>query len=127
MPTPKPSLPPRYQFGLRSLLLLTLFVAILCSLGVCTHWLVSAAIALPVVIGGIAGWIVAGTGEGLVQGIIFGYLFLLGDILVCGGFLYAIPRVAAASWQLFSVFHVILVLIGGVLGGLLERLRQLQR
>ena len=80
MPTPKPK-PPRYQFSLRSLLLLTLVIAVLCSIGVCTHWLVSAVIALPVAIGGIAGWIVAGTGEGFVMGIVVGIPVLLGDFV----------------------------------------------
>ncbi len=115
---------PRYQFSLRSLLLWTWFVAVVCSIGVRTHWLVSAAIALPVVIGGTAGWIVAGTGEGLVQGIVVGFLFLFVDFLVCGAFLSDIPHVVAATLQRFAVFHVIAVLIGGILGGLLERFRR---
>jgi len=77
-----------------------------------------------VVIGGIAGWTVAGTGEGFVMGVVTGFLFLLGDIFICCAFLFAIPRVADAPWQLFAVFHVIVVLIGGIVGGTLERLRR---
>ncbi len=123
MPTPKPK-PPRYQFSLRSLLLLTLVIAVLCSIGVCTHWLVSAVIALPVAIGGIAGWIVAGTGEGFVMGIVVGILFLLGDFVICCAFLSAIPQVVEVRWQLFAAFHLIALLMGGILGGLLERVRR---
>jgi len=115
---------PRYQIRVRSLFFWTIFVAVVCSIGVRTHWLVSAAIALPVVIGGITGWIVAGTGEGFVQGVVVGFLFLLGDFLVCCAFLSAVPHVAAVTLQRFAVLHVSAVLIGGILGGLLERFRR---
>ena len=93
-PTPKPSPPPWYQFSLRSLLLLTLFVAVLCSLGVCTHWLVSAVVAMTVVIGGIAGRIVAGTRLGFVRGAVYAIAWLL---IVFIGF----PQLwqASASWR----------------------------
>ena len=56
-----------YQFGLRSLLLLTLFVAVLCLIGVCTHWLISVAIGMIVVVGGFAGRIVAGIHAAAIQ------------------------------------------------------------
>ena len=52
--TPAPR-PPWYQFNIRSLLVLTTFAAILCSLGVCTHWGVSVVFGIAVVIAGIAG------------------------------------------------------------------------
>ncbi len=127
MATSKPKLP-WYQFSLRSLLLLTLFVAMLCSLGVCTHWLVSAAVAMTVVIGGIAGRIVAGTRLGFVQGIIFGIQFLFWAGLACV-FLALLfwdapwfPLVWNAPW-LLGVPLAIAVLVGGVLGGLSVRPR----
>ena len=93
-PTPKPSPPPWYQFSLRSLLLLTFFVAVLCSLGVYTHWLVSAVVAMTVVIGGIAGRIVAGTRLGFVRGAVYAIAWLL---IVFIGF----PQLwqASASWR----------------------------
>ena len=73
MSTPEPELR-WYQFTLRSLMLLTLFVAVICSLGVCTHWLVSAVIAM-FALAGMAGRIVAGTRLGFVQGVVFGIQF----------------------------------------------------
>jgi hypothetical protein len=119
MPTPNQS---RYQFSLRSLLLWTVFVAVVCSIGVCIHWCCSLAIALPVVAGGIAGWIVAGTRQGFVMGVAVGFLFLGGDIFICS-FLSAIPQVANAPWQLFAGLHVIVALIGGFVGGATVRPR----
>src|SRR5580692_10658171 len=67
--SPEPQLP-WYQFSLRSLLLLTAFAAVVCSIGVYTHWLVSAVIGATVMIGGVAGKIVAGTRSGFVQGVV---------------------------------------------------------
>ena len=113
MPPPPPNLP-WYQFSLRSLLLFTSFVAALCSLGVCTHWLVSAVIVLPVVVGGMAGRIVAGTRLGFVQGVVFGTQFLL----VCE----FLPFLWKPSW-LLGVVIAIAVLIGGMVGGLSVRPR----
>ena len=52
MPTPEPKLP-WYQFSLRSLFLLTVFVALLCSIGVCTDWSVAAVIGVGSITGGI--------------------------------------------------------------------------
>ena len=63
-----PSKLPWYQFSLRSVLLLTLVVAVLCSIGACTHWLVSVMLDSVVLIGGVTGRIVGGTGLGLVEG-----------------------------------------------------------
>ena len=121
MPAPKP---PWYQFSLRSLLLLTLFVAVLCSLGVCTHWLVSAAIAMTVVIGGIAGRIVAGTRLGFVQGVVFGIQFLFWAGLACIFLVLQCPFLL--PWEsrwLWGVVLGIAVLIGGVVGGFTVRPR----
>jgi len=109
---PAPKLP-WYQFSLRSLFLVTLFVAVLCSIGVCMDWLVSVAIAMIVVIGGFAGRIIAGTRLGFVQGIIYGMQFFLVAGLLCT----FLPFPWAPAWQL-GVVLAIAVLIGGVLGGL---------
>jgi hypothetical protein len=49
--SPEPELP-WYQFTPQSLFLLTAFVAVLCSIGVCTHWAFSAILAAIVLIGG---------------------------------------------------------------------------
>jgi hypothetical protein len=110
--------PPWYQFSLLSLFLLTLFVAVLCSLGVCTHWIVSAVVAFAVTIGGIAGRIVAGTRLGFVQGAAFGIQCFLWAGLFC----LFLPFPWQASWQLGVVLGIA-VLIGGVVGGFTVRPR----
>jgi hypothetical protein len=48
-----------FQFSLRTLLVFVTLCAILCSLGVCTHWVVSATFGVAIVSGGIAGRIVS--------------------------------------------------------------------
>jgi len=58
--TPVLTLQP-YQFGIRSLVLLTTFIAILCSLGVYTHWVASVVVAVDVLLAVIAGRFVAKT------------------------------------------------------------------
>jgi len=118
MPSPNPN-QPWYQFSLRSLLLLTLFVAVLCSLGVYTHWIFSVVIGSAVLIGGIAGWTVARTRIGFVQGVVFGIEFLLGAAILCI-VLDILPW--EASWR-WGVALGTVVLIGGILGGLTVRPR----
>jgi hypothetical protein len=126
MATPRTTLP-WYQFSLWSLLLLVFFVAVLCSLGVCTHWLVSAVVALTVTIGGIAGRIVAGTRLGFPQGAVFGIQAVLVAVLVC--VLFGFEGVwlnFAGAWQPSWRFWVaigIAALIGGILGGFTVRSR----
>jgi hypothetical protein len=120
MATSKPKLP-WYQFSLRSLLLLTVFVAVLCSLGVCTHWFFSALVAM-LTLGGIEGRIVAGTRLGFVQGVVFGIQFLLGAVLLCVLLRFPLPLPWEASWQLGVVLGIA-VLIGGVVGGFTVRPR----
>src|SRR5208282_3004254 len=71
-----------YQFSLWSLLLWTLFVAVLCSIGVCTHWFVSAVIAV-IAAGGIVGRIVAGTRLGFATGVVYGTLFAVNGTARC--------------------------------------------
>jgi hypothetical protein len=52
------STPPRFQFGIGRLLLVTTFAAVLCSFTVCTHWIVSATLGAIVVMAWTAGRIV---------------------------------------------------------------------
>src|SRR5208283_2495166 len=111
MPTPEPN-SPWYQFSLRSLLLFTLFVAVPCSIGICTHWLVSAAIGWTVMIGGIAGRIVAGTRLGFAQGVVFAIQFLLWSGVAC----LFIPFLREAPWRM-GVTLGLAVLVGGIVGG----------
>ena len=128
MSTPEPELR-WYQFTLRSLMLLTLFVAVICSLGVCTHWLVSAVIAM-FALAGMAGRIVAGTRLGFVQGVVFGIQFLLAAVVIHLLLFPFLPFWVAPwlrllldePWRLGVVLGIV-VLIGGALGGLSVRPR----
>ena len=109
---------PWYQFSLRSLLLFTLFVAVLCSIGVCTHWLVSAVVGWTVMIGGFAGRIVARTRLGFVQGVVFAIQFLLWAGVAC----IFLPFLRETPWRM-GVTLGIAVLIGGMVGGFTVRPR----
>ena len=120
MPTPLANPPPWYQFSLRSLLLFTLFVAILCSIGVCTHWVVAVAITT-LMLGGILGRIVAGTWLGFVAGVLHGILFSLAALVI---FVYLPIRSLPwlGDWAAGGLLGIA-VLIGGILGGLSVRPR----
>jgi hypothetical protein len=114
-----------YQFSLRSLLLFVLFVAVLCSIGVCTHWLVSAFIAMTVTVGGSAGWIVARTRSGFVQGVVIAVQFFLIVILVSVFIWFPFrffPSNFEDIWRSGVVLGIV-VLIGGLLGGFTVRPR----
>ena len=117
MPTPKL---PWYQFSLRSLLLLTVFVAVLCSIGVCTHWLGPIAIGM-LALAGITGRIVAGTRLGFVLGVMFGMPFFLIQV-VANVSLSPLPLRLEPSWQL-GVSSAIGAILGGVAGGIMVRPR----
>ena len=67
MPTPPPKLP-WYQFSLRSLLELTFFVAVFCSVGVCAGWASLVVLPAIVLVSGLAGRVVAGIKAGFVEG-----------------------------------------------------------
>jgi len=101
----------------------TLFVAVLCSIGVCTDWLVSVVLAATVLIGGVAGRIVAGTRLGFVQGAVFGILFLLTAVFAC--IILAPLLFWQASWESreFYVLLGVAALIGGMMGGFTVRPR----
>jgi hypothetical protein len=120
MPTPSPR-PPWYQFSLRSLLLLTLFVAALCSFAVYTHWIFSVLIGSIVLIGGVAGWIVARTRLGFVQGVVTAIPFFLIAVLICGVLMFVVPGFGKTLW--WVPISGATVLIGDILGGLMVRPR----
>jgi len=116
--TPKP---PYFQYSLRSLLLLTLFVAVMCSIGACTHWLVPVVIASTILIGGIAGRIVAGTRLGFWQGAVYGLQFLCWAgfaclFVPCLWEPFMLVLLGKPSWQLIVLLGLA-VLIGGIVGG----------
>jgi hypothetical protein len=99
-------------------LLLTLFVAVLCSIGVCTHWAVSVAVAIAVAIGGIAGKIAAGTRFGFVLGVVLVIQFLFWAGIVCAFLVWQFAFLV--HWELRGLLSVVLViaaLIGGIVGG----------
>jgi hypothetical protein len=120
MPTPNQ---PWYQFSLRSLLLFMLFIAVLCSIGVCTHWLVSVIIG----VGGIVARVVAGREAGFVRGVACGVLATI--IVFPVGFatgLWVIDFVRQSGmpkWlDLFALFvPSVSIIAGGVVGGLMAR------
>jgi len=112
---------PWYQFSLRSLLLLVVFVALLCVLGRYTHWLLAAIIGLTVLCGGIAGWIVAHTRLGFVQGIVFAVQFVL---LVGLFLLLPLGFFGAESTRwLLCVVTAVVASVSGVVGGITVRSR----
>ena len=106
----KPELP-WFQFSLRSLLILTLFVAVLCSIGVCTDWSVAVIIAA----GAVSGRIVARRSVGLIVGI------LAGNVGAClAGGLVAIFSGSSISSSPAWLFRMkIAMIIGSLIGGLL--------
>ena len=114
MSTPEPELP-WYQFSLRSLLLFVAFVAVVCSLGVCTNWPVS----LAVLIGLPLGIMVIRAREKVV---VCGFQFFLIALVGC--------RVSSAAtgglwetewwWTIgWWLTIVIAVVMGGVYGHLM--------
>jgi hypothetical protein len=77
-PTRTVSVPPRFQFGIRGLLIFTTIIAILCSLAVCTHWIVAVTLGTIVLLAWIAGKVVRSS--------------LIRNVLVCAG---GIPTLSA--------------------------------
>jgi predicted Co/Zn/Cd cation transporter (cation efflux family) len=105
---------PWYQFSLRSLLLLTVFVAALCGLGIYTHWLLAAIIGLTVMCGGITGWLVARTRLGFAQGIVFAVQF----VLLVGLFLLLPLGFLRSEWPrwLLCAVTAVVASVSGVVG-----------
>jgi hypothetical protein len=103
---------PRFQFSLRSLLIFTLFVAVLCSIGVCTHWIISAVIG----IGGMVGRIAARRDLGFLVGGIYGTLFgVIAFLLSIVAEMYGATGSRIATWPL--AVHVGITLFGAIAGG----------
>lgn len=101
--------PPWYHFSLRSLLLFTAFVAVLCSIGVSTDWVVAAVIGA----GGVVGRLFAGTGWGLAVGAVTGFVFSMMSIFVCGVFW----QILSKSSPQFMLSVVIAAIVGAMIGG----------
>ena len=118
MPAPKL---PWYQFSIRFLLLLTLFVAILCSIGVRRGWSISAVVA----VGGVAGGLVARKWSGLVLGVFSGIGYASLAVVVCGFCCFAFGMLPSLDsfWQWIIAAAIVGALIGGVFGGLTARHR----
>ena len=102
---------PRFQFSLRSLLIFTLFVAVLCSLGVYTHWIVSVVVG----IGGFAGRITAKEAFGFIQGGIYGSAFAF-VALILAGLLFRFALFLGMG-DVVSIAMAIAVVIGGTIFG----------
>ncbi len=125
MPTPEPKLP-WYQFSLRSLFLLTAFVAVLCSLGVCSDWSLAAVIG----VGGTTGGIVTRTWRGIVLGVLAGGVsaFVTAKVGVIIWERIRPVTMWVPSWPSevingIKIAAVIGSLIGGIAGGLSARRR----
>ena len=97
LPAPAPELP-WYQFSLRSLCVLTLLVAVFCSIGASTHW----GVPVVVLIGGGVGGIFARTWLGLAQGAVSGSICSIAASVVFGPLIIVV---------------IISSLLGGLLGG----------
>ena len=115
MDTPATEIP-WYQFSLRSTLVFTACVAVLCSVGILTSWLFSAYLAAAALTGGVAGRLVVGarwpsSKEPFME---FSFSFLTAFGLLVPSLLWF------DIWDLFIWANVVswtAVFIGGVLGG----------
>jgi len=122
---------PWYQFSLRSLLLLTLFVAVLCSYGVSVHWVLSAVIGTILLIGGVTGGNIARSQLGFWLGMLLGLLCSMIAAFACvlvgsiPRFLPLFPCPPLLFWQSTPMTAAVIAgsLIGGICGGLLARPR----
>jgi hypothetical protein len=110
-----------YQFSLRTLLGMTTFVAVLCSIGLYTHWILSALIGMVAVVGGIAGWIVGRSHLGFAVGTIYGALFLLGSFVLLFLVDFSGSPFRRFPGELYFAACVMGTLVGGVVGGLRSR------
>src|SRR5579871_1455385 len=111
-----------YQFSLRTLLGIVTFVAVLCLLGIYTHWVFATLVGSVVLLGGTAGWIVGKSRRGFAVGIMYGFIFLfcmpvlLGLIDWSGSHSF---RRFPEQWYFAAC--VLGTLIGGIVGGLRVR------
>ena len=129
MSTPAPKLP-WYQFSLRSLLLLTLFVALLCSIRVSTgRGYAAAVVVVNVLISGFAGRTVAGTRLGLVLGCVSGCLCAGISAFTCAfvwGDTFGMRSLGLPRWECVIAMNAVATVgsaVGGALGGFVARHR----
>jgi hypothetical protein len=113
IPEPEPS---RFQFSLRSLMLFSTLVAIVCSIGVTTDWSIAASLGAIFVIGAVCGGMVSGKRAGIIAGAVYGipgFAFALVFITIL---LFPISGLwAKDSWEIVSRVAVV---VGGILGGI---------
>ena len=76
------------QFRLRTLLLAVGFVAMLCSIGVCTRWFVPVGIGVAVAVGAVTGRLIARRPRGAVRGAAWGLRFSFLAIAAMSGHLF---------------------------------------
>lgn len=117
---------PWYQFSMRSLLVLTLFVAVLCSIGVCTDWSIAAVVA----VGGVAGGFITRTRSGLLHGMMYGVGFSGMAAAACVLlWFFVLSVLRLLPWQPTAAIKIAAVIgsaIGGFVGGLSVRRRSRQ-
>jgi hypothetical protein len=122
---------PWYQFSLRSLLIFTLFVAVLCSIGISLHWIGSVIVG----IGGIAGRIAARRDFGYLLGGLIGTLLaavaLVGCVFLLDLFpLDFFPQALAIRHKLRTILGIAALIgdvLGGILGGIYARFLERRR
>ena len=110
-----------YQFSLRTLLAMTTFVAVLCSIGFYAHWIISALVGAVVMVGGIPGWIVGRSRLGFAVGVVYGAFFLFCSFFLVVFFDLFVSHPRRFPGELYFAAFVIATLVGGVVGGLEAR------
>jgi len=129
MTTPTPKLP-WYQFSLRSLLLFTLFVALLCSIRVSTgRGYAAAVVVVNLLISDFAGRTVAETWLGFVLGCVSGCLCAGISAFTCAfvwGDNFGMRSLGLPRWECVIAISIVATVgsvLGGALGGFMARYR----
>jgi len=115
MPTPKL---PWYQFSLRSLLLFTLFVAILCSIGVSLDWVVAGMLGVGGVVGRITARKKARFSVGETPKTLLGVLVIC-VVGFCGLLVFVYLSASGTEAWSMEVLAVVVALVGVILGAIL--------
>ncbi len=121
---------PWYQFSLQSLLLFTLFVALLCSIRISTgRSYAVAVVGINVLISGFAGRTVAGKSLGMVLGCVSGCLCAGMSAFTCAyvwGDSFGMRSIGLPRWECVIAISIVAAVgsaAGGALGGFMARHR----
>ena len=121
--SPAESKLPWYQFSLRSLLILTVFAAVICSIGAHTYW----SFAVILAIGGVAGGIASRSWLGLMLGVLVGFIGAVVAVIAAAflGLLIIDVPMQRANVETVRMFATAIIgaVVGGILGGRVARYR----